>query len=243
MLIYKEKQKQFTKLLTSLAGRYSAREIFEDFVYMFSSALQNAYCFDKKKEEDYINRAKKYNKEDLSKFADMGSLMVQAVEDDFGDFLGEIYMQNVWGDKKGKGQCFTLYHIGKLMSDITYTDESLKELFKDEEITSLADECCGGGALLISAIARLKELNINYQRKLVVYANDLDPLCVRMTFIMLQLLGVPAIVTGGNTLTKEYYESWETIMYWMFRWKFDKVLFKKRTIIKEEKKEEEFKLE
>jgi hypothetical protein len=49
-------------------------------------------------------------------------------------------------------------------------------------------------------------------------AQDIDAKAARMTYVQLALLGVPAVVVTGNTLTLEERERWYTPAHVMFGW-------------------------
>jgi len=78
------------------------------------------------------------------------------------DVMGEFYttfLRFTKGNAKEKGIVLTPKHITELFCDIAeyYSDEKMTEN------TKVIDICCGTGAFLISALARIKE-NIYTQR-------------------------------------------------------------------------------
>lgn len=214
-MMYDEYKKKFLKEISSISYKYNVRDIFSDFCNVFAISLQNAVWFSEEKEQEYNKTMSRYSKEEQEKLINLGCYVIQGLESKMGDFLGECFEQLAMNDKKYKGQCFTPYHIGLLMADMTYSKEYIEELYKDKEITSLQDCCCGGGCLLISACDVLKQRNLNYQEKVYIWANDIDSLCVRMCYIQLSLIGAMAKVTCGDALKMEYTEQWLTPMYVM----------------------------
>ena len=73
----------------------------------------------------------------------------------------------------------------------------------------------------------LKSFDINYQKNLLVTANDISDVCAYMTYIQLALYGLPAIVYCGNALTGETRFKMETPLYFLQSWKFRKAFIQK----------------
>ena len=63
--------------------------------------------------------------------------------------------------------------------------------------------------MILAVAAVLKEKGIDYQKCLDVVAQDLDWNGVYMTYIQLSLLGIPAVVVQGDTLTDPYRKGYE----------------------------------
>ena len=91
--------------------------------------------------------------------------------------------------------------------------------------------------MVIAFAESLKDDGYNYQHQLYVEAIDIDELCFKMTYIQLSLLGIPARVIRGNSLSVEYYEILYTPFYFIndFPTKFKKQeqINKMRNIFKE----------
>lgn len=62
--------------------------------------------------------------------------------------------------------------------------------------------------MIISVAKLLFDKGINYQINMKVVAQDLNILCVYMTYIQLSLMGVDAIVAQGDTLSEPYIENY-----------------------------------
>ena len=76
----------------------------------------------------------------------------------------------------------------------------------------------GSGVMVLAYAVALQQNGINYQKQLVVTANDIDFTAVYMTYIQLSLWHIPAIVTRGNYLTNEVREVFYTPAFVMDNW-------------------------
>lgn len=189
-------------MINKIAGRYSAYEVFSDWVKCTALAISNSCnLFHDKvwrdREEEYIATMKKYPVEERQMFAEMAVMLTETFEDYVSDVLGEIYMESGMGSKAA-GQFFTPFHLSKLCTSIT-----LPELDEREKIC-INEPSCGGGGMIIAAAAVLNEKGINYQNILEVVAQDLDWKGVYMCYVQLSLLGISAACVQGDTLMEPY---------------------------------------
>lgn len=196
-----EYHKNFIKAFKTLTTRHSRFDIWSDFVVMSACAISNA-CdkrYFKEREEEYLKCVAKYSKEELELFPEMFSQLVLALDrHSEQDFLGEIFasinLQNEW-----HGQFFTPYQIGTLLAKMNLM--SLTEDEKNQETITISDPCCGAGCLLIACANEAYKMNVNYQDKLMFYAQDIDRIAALMCYIQLSVLGCKAVVKVGNSLT------------------------------------------
>ena len=117
----------------------------------------------------------------------------------------------------------------------TYTKEQAEEFSKllaflvlgleqEPQLITLSEPCCGSGALIIAFAQTLKEQNINYQQNLFVEAIDISEMCFKITYIQLSLLGIPAKVIQGDSLSLKFQQVLYTPFYFVngFVWKLKK---------------------
>ena len=207
--------KNFTKLFEANCYRFDRGLIFSDFVAMLAAAISNAVDkrqFDER-EAEYMRIIGKYSKEEADRFAQMYALLVAQLEKGHDDVLGKIFMDLNLG---GNGQFFTPYHMSKMMAEVTLQD--CGKVIEDKGFISVSDPCVGGGALVIAASDVMIDKGFNPQRQLHVTAVDLDIRAVHMAYIQLSLLGIPAVVVHGNTLTQEEYSRWYTPFHILHGW-------------------------
>jgi type I restriction-modification system DNA methylase subunit len=203
--------KEFNNILRDLDHSQNTVTKFSDFLTLIAYSIAQPFYNSQEIEEKYMNTAKKYSKEQLNQVAKMLSIVVSALEDKMHDFLGEVFTTNDMGSNY-KGQFFTPYHVSKMMAEIQLTDI---DNFKDKEIIKVSEPCSGAGGMIIAFAESLKEKGINYQEKVYVEAIDIDDLCYKMTYIQLSLLGIPAKVIKGNTLSLEFQEALYTPLFFM----------------------------
>lgn len=210
-------KRQLTRILESLTYRHSTWDIFSDWVEMMAISISNS-C-DKVHFEDrekrYMDIVRKYNKEELNKFAEAFACLVTTMEHDgLRDILGETFHELELHNKY-KGQFFTPFHVCECMAEITIGDHPK---LNDKGYITVCEPCSGSGAMVIGAAGALNKAKINYQKQMVVLANDIDPKCTHMCYVQLSLLGIPAVVTNGNSLTVEEWSRWYTPMYLIDNW-------------------------
>lgn len=194
--------KGFVEIFKNLTQRYGRFQVWSDFVVMSACALSNAFDkrFAKEREAEYMDCVSRYTPEEASKIAEMLSYTIMALdnnpEQDFlGDIFGSLNLHNEW-----HGQFFTPYHIGSMMARMQLPDKPDANSWK-KPIT-ICDPCCGAGCLLIACANEAKNLGVNYQEKILFYAQDIDRIAALMCYIQLSLLGCKAFVKIGNSLTE-----------------------------------------
>jgi hypothetical protein len=203
---YDEAKKKFIKNIESYNYRYRTWEIFTDFCKMSAISLYQPFARDKELEEEYLKIIRKYDKKDIDIFPKLFSLVVFALSDRLGDFLGECFMELKLGEKY-KGQFFTPFYLSKMMALILGKNS--------KDIEGLCEPSVGSGVMVIARADALLEQGINYQEVMEVQAIDIDSLCVDMTYIQLTLLHISAEVIHGNSLSFEIFRKWYTPAYIM----------------------------
>lgn len=213
-------KKDIGDLFVKLSERYGRHQIWSDFITITACAISNS-CdkqFFDKREDMYLNITKKYSRDELEIFAHMFAIVVMALENNpKQDFLGSLFsalnLHNEW-----KGQFFTPYHIGEFMAAVNLVDAN-KQL-QQKDIVTVNDCCCGAGCLLIAFANEARKAGIDFQRRVVFIAQDIDLIAGLMCYIQLSLLGCKAVVKIGNSLADPFVEQepiseklWLTPMY------------------------------
>ena len=201
------KHTELQKAVLSMAGRYSAYEIFTDWIEVSALAMANSTCIIQDKhwqtrEEKYKTIMNKYTHEEQIKFCEMLAWFVEDIEENPRDVLGEAFMRGGMG-ADATGQFFTPFNISLMMADVNvqgYTDGDMKVL----------EPSCGSGGGIIAMAVVLKNKGINYQNVMKVVAQDLDWRCVYMCYLQLSYMGIDAICVQGNTLLDPYREGYPT---------------------------------
>ncbi len=192
--------KEFSKLLKDISYSNHPFDTFRDFLTMAHISIANTYYKDKDMEDQYLDIAKKYDKEQLSKFSQLLAITGMALAEANQDFLGEVFMSNDMGSSY-KGQFFTPYTISLMMSQITIGNG--KSAIPKRGWFSVCEPTCGSGGMIIACDQVLKQNGLITKDVMWAQAQDIDPLCFMMCFIQLSLLDIPARVVLGDTLAVE----------------------------------------
>lgn len=199
-----ENHKKFAAILRDLA--YPSQweiDAFRDFLILSHIALANGFYQDADMEKEYLVTAKKYNREQLNKFAELLAITTTALSSKHQDFLGECFMQGNMGNSY-RGQFFTPYHISSMMAQITIpTDLTIEQGLKERGYFTLLEPTSGSSGMIIAADEVVTKAGLKDKQVMCVQAQDIDNLCFMMTYIQLSLLDIPARVVLGNTLACE----------------------------------------
>lgn len=205
----KEKADEIIKIINQISGRYSNIIVFDDWIKMIAIATSNATVLHdelwQKREQQYIDIYNKYNHEEQELLKKAFVMLILAFEYDIDDYLGYIYMKCEMGNSR-TGQFFTPFNLSELTAKLTEDKQS-------KEIINLYEPTCGSGGMILAYCKKLKEQQINYQRKIKVVAQDLDYRAVYMTYIQLSYYGVKAKVCQGDTLAEPVVTDPERIFY------------------------------
>lgn len=213
----KDKTTEFNKIMQSLDYSKSRGQIFSDFLTLSAYSIAQPFYRSPELEEKYLAIAKNYKPEQLNLFAKMFAIVVEALEEEPHDFLGDCFMANDMGSEY-KGQFFTPYHVSKFMAEITLGD--VTSLVKAQGYVSISEPCSGAGGMIIACREVFIQQDCNPSRQMFVEAVDIDDLCFKMSYIQLSLLGIAARVIRGNTLSMEYGETLYTPVYFLNGWRF-----------------------
>lgn len=204
----------FLKVFQQLCGgKYHGHDVWRDFIEMSAMALANALLQDEAREKRYMDIVARYTRDEVNLFCRLHALTVIALDTAFQDFLGSIYMELGLGNA-AQGQFFTPYELCKLMARVTID----LDIFNKQEFVTVSDPAAGGGALLIACAEYLHENKINFQDRMHATAVDVSSTAAYMCYIQLYLLGVPACVVVGNSLTLETREVLYTSMHGLKFW-------------------------
>lgn len=198
------RKKDIIKIINSISGKYSAYEVFSDWIRCCSLSISNNCCVIhgkvwEEREKSYLDTISRYSRDEVQKFSEMLALLTETLESDMEDILGQAYMEAGMGSKAA-GQFFTPFNLSLLCAEL----EIPKEL--PEGKYTVNEPSCGGGGMIIAAARVLRDRGIDYQRKMDVVAQDLDWKGVYMCYLQLSLLGISAVCVQGNTLSDPYIE-------------------------------------
>ena len=196
------RKKDIIRIINDIAGKYSAYEVFSDWIRCCSLSISNSCCLIhgkvwRDRERSYLDTMSEDSDGEGGKIAEMVSILAETLESDMEDILGQVYMESGMGSKSA-GQFFTPYHLSLFCADLIIPKELPDGKYKINEPS------CGGGGMIIAAARVLRDRGFDYQRNMDVVAQDLDWKGVYMCYLQLSLLGIPAICVQGNTLSEPY---------------------------------------
>lgn len=227
-------KKEFIKSLENVSYNRNRDELFRDFCELSALSIASPF-YGKQVADDLEKLHKKYSKEEIVKLDKCFSLMVEDLENDNRDYLGEIYGEIELGGR-GKGDFFTPYHVSLLNAQMVLVD--LKEQLKTKHYLTIAEPACGSGGMVIACRQVFIEQKCNPSWDMFVTATDISALCFHMTYIQLSLYGISAEVFHGDTLTLKTWRSFYTPTVFLLPWR-DRFLVKRLMNSLEEKPTEQ----
>jgi len=193
-------RRQFVSVFGDTARNLRRWEVFSDFITLAASELDMARI----RTPENIARSReicaKYGESDIRNLHELFGLMVCALEAKFHDFLGAIFMELELGDERN-GQYFTPYHVQSLLAKLLMPE--VDETIRREGFVTVSDPASGAAGMIIAYAEVLLEAGYNPSEHMFGSCIDIDPIAADMGFIQLSLLGIPAEVVTGNTLTMQ----------------------------------------
>ncbi|MCW0314509.1 hypothetical protein NB694_004309 [Pantoea ananatis] len=201
MMSIETARKQFVSVFRHTARHLRRWDVFSDFITLAASELDLATI----RAPESMARCRKicgrYRPEDISDLHRLFGMMVSALEANFHDFLGAIFMELELGDGR-QGQYFTPYSVQSLMARMLMP--GVQEAVKREGLFTLSEPTCGAGGMVVAVAECMLESGLNPSEQMFASCIDIDPVAADMAFIQLSLLGIPAEVITGNTLTLKF---------------------------------------
>lgn len=206
---------EFLSLFNQTARYHHRYEVFRDFVQIAACALHNGIVHSVTLEEEYLRIAKRYERVDIERLSQLLGVLTLGLSLSPGDFLGRIFMELELGESE-RGQFFTPYDISRMMAAMTLTD--LDKVMADKPFITISEPACGAGGMVIALAEEFMAAGYHLQRQFFVECVDVDPVAASMCFIQLTLLGIPAEVITGNSLTLSHTRVMRTAAYYLHGW-------------------------
>jgi N-6 DNA Methylase len=224
--------KAFIRHYHSLVSHgHSGWKVFADFCAMAAMSLANAVARCDSREAKYMEVVGRYSRAEVDALCAMLACVVEGLDHEADaqlredgkpafprcDFLGAAFMElelsNHW-----RGQYFTPYPLCEMMARLTFDPEGLRATIDQEGFVTVMEPACGAGAMIIAFASAMLEAGINPQQHLHATAIDVDETAAYMAFIQLSVLGLPATVYVGNTLTGQMREELHTPFHHLGLW-------------------------
>lgn len=199
------RKKQIIDTINKISGKYSAYEVFTDWIRCMALSISNNLSFFhgqiwQDREQAYIDTMRKYTLDERNMLCEMVAWLIETLDDGPDDVLGDIYMKSGMGSKAA-GQFFTPFHLSELTARMALENTITSY---DGRVIELSEPSCGGGGMILAAARVLHDAGIDFQRKMKVVAQDLDWKGVYMCYVQLSFLGIDAICVQGDTLRDPY---------------------------------------
>lgn len=204
----------FIKCFEAFGPKHNRYQVMSDFALFGSAALHNAVALSQDLEDEYLRAAKRYDREELSRHAELLATVVAGLEAGGEDFLGQAFMTLELGNERA-GQFFTPWHVSKMMAQISH-GEALSNL--GGEFVTFSEPACGAGGMILAFAEVMREAGHNPQRQLWVQAWDIDSLPARLCYIQLALLHIPAEIVIGDTLRYQARQVLRTPAHYLGFW-------------------------
>ena len=188
--------------------------MFKDFLTLCTCSLAQTIYRSDELEQKYLQTVKQYTKEQAEEFSKLLAFLVMALEEKYQDFLGEVFMRLNLGNSS-IGQYETPYTVSKFMAEINFSELEISQKIANNHLITLSEPCCGSGGMIIAFAETMKEHHFNYQKHLYVEAIDIDGMSFMMAYIQLTLLGIPAKVIQGDTLSLKFHQVLYTPFYFI----------------------------
>lgn len=192
-------QNEILKIFNNMAGKYSASEIFTDWLEWNASTMQSFRGENwehLKTTFDYL--ANKYDRSHFEQFKVIDEILNEGLIETAEDILGVVFMK--MSPTKNLGQFFTPTHCCSLLVKLqSNSHEDIKKEIEEQGCITVSDPTCGGGALLIAYYKYAKENGIDTS-KILFHGKDIDRRCAQMTYLQLQTLDANALIEVGDTL-------------------------------------------
>lgn len=224
MLTAAEARKQFASVFRHTATYMRRSEVFRDFITLAASELDIARIRSPENIENNQRICVRYKPEDIEAMGKLFCLLSEGLEAETHDFLGSLYMEQEMGADE-MGQYFSPSSISRLMAGLLMP--GAQETIKREGWMTLDEPACGSAGMIIAFAYWMAEAGLNPSEKLYATCTDIDPMVADMAFIQLSLLGIPAKVVTGNTLTLKANRVRFTPVYYFNDWQ-ERLAFRQR---------------
>lgn len=183
------KYEVFINLLNFNKDKYSAEEIFKDFISLFAISLSNKVYFNQKNRDMYKKISQKYERDEQFNFYALSAELTKLFcsEKEPYDILGDIYHKITNKNYLKLINNNPLQEVGRKLQGVI-------NINKKANNGKMVEVNCGSGAMILAYASTLKMFKLNYKFDLEVTAIDTDIINVFMTYIQLYFFEISAVV-------------------------------------------------
>lgn len=206
-------KKEFEDIIRNLSYSRHTWQVWQDFCEMATYSISNTMMPSKDREKRYMAIVDRYDRKDIILFPKLLSLVIEAMDGQYQDFLGTCFMEMELGSH-WTGQFFTPYHVCKAIAEVSF-DVSI---FDQKDIVTVNEPAAGAGAMIVALCDYLRHEKVDFQHRLRATCQDLSATAAHMCYVQLSLIGCPAHVIIGDSLKVECREKYVTPMAVMAGW-------------------------
>jgi len=211
--------KRMISKFSSLGRCHGVHRVFDDFVTL---AAYEINCIDLPRKEQrsaqLMQIRSKYSPLELTEMAHILGDLALALSIEPHDVLGNVFSE----------MSLTNGHLGQVFTPQSLADAvamlqigaGLDDTISKNGFVTVMDPACGAGAMPIAFAKALAEKGYNYQQQVHMTLVDIDSRAVFMAYIQLTLLGIPATVVHGNSLSLKEYDHLHTPFHFIGNWDF-----------------------
>jgi len=184
-------------------------EVMRNFIDMAYYANSNAVWQFLKSKEDHVEKqeaeymaiVERHRKpESVPLYAQMMAQVTEALEHEYEDFLGPLFMECM--ANKYQGQFFTPHALCKLMAEVTFKD--MVDTWDQRYTLTVHEPAAGAGAMCLAMAGVARDAGLNINKDIYFECVDVSPSAMRTCYVQLNLAGLNATVIQSNTLGQEY---------------------------------------
>lgn len=204
-------RKKIIQTLQQAGQTHGLFRVFSDWVAIMACSL--SVLTDPFRQEYRLRRgretAARYTREEIGTMVQMMDVLAMELASGPDDVLGTVFSELGLHDVR-KGQFFTPYALAKGCARMVLNEQVVRAQVDSAGYFRVADPCAGAGALGIACAEIMDEWNFDHREHLHVLATDVDELAAHMAYIQFSLLGIPALVVLGNSITRDSNDVWRT---------------------------------
>lgn len=214
--------KNIAKLIQSASYSKNSWDVFGDCMEMMALSISNSVdrAQYEAREKRYMEIVGRYDGKEIETvrevFPRIMAELTMGLEAEPSDILGKVF-EEAGLSNEARGQFFTPASVSRLMAEMQLDDGLVKQIEAKGFITA-HEPACGSGGMVIAFAEAMRERGLNYQQQLHVTAIDVDARAAHMAYSQFSMLGIPAKVFVGNTLTLEMREVFYTPQHILGAW-------------------------
>lgn len=205
------RRSELRKMVESCARTRRIGQVWDDWIHMCAIALRRGQLDGaEQREADYLRIAGRYTDAQVQTMAEALGQLVSDMDAEVDDHLGKLFMElEISSDPQG--QFFTPLPVARMMADVSMPD--IMKAVEERGHATVDDCACGSGVMLLAAFQQARAAGLNPQTQLWFHGTDKDPTCARMAFIQLSLIGAPAVIVHGDTLSLDEWDVMPTLWH------------------------------